>query len=92
MMVLLGSLSHRRKDRVMRFQLAAAIAAVTVGIAAAITPLDAKSAVSHASSGKRSANIAHAARAPAQPASPPIGYCMECLPPPYAWPHGGAGP
>jgi hypothetical protein len=76
----------------MRFQFAAAIAAGTVGIAVAITPLDAKAAVDHRSSGTRSVKIAHSARPQSQPATPPIGYCMQCLPPPYAWPHGGAGP
>ena len=74
----------------MRIQFAAAIAVVTIGIAAS-APLDAWAAADRTASAKR-AVVAHAVRAQPQPATPPIGYCMQCLPPPYEWPHGGAGP
>jgi hypothetical protein len=70
----------------MRFQFIAVTAGVTLGIVAGVTPLEAKVSV------KPKASVARAVRAPPQPEAPPIGYCMKCLPPPYEWPHGGAGP
>lgn len=70
----------------MRFQFVVVTAVVTLAIAAGVTPLEAKDAVKPKPSATRTL------RAQPQPETPPIGYCMKCLPPPYEWPHGGAGP
>jgi hypothetical protein len=69
----------------MRFQFIAMTAVITFAIAAGGAPLEAKDAV------KPKARAARTVRAPPQPETPPIGYCMKCLPPPYEWPRGGPG-
>ena len=76
----------------MRFQSVAQIATVMVGVVIGFSPLNARTAVDHSSAGKPRASAVHTARPQLQPVTPPIGYCMQCLPPPYEWPHGGAGP
>jgi hypothetical protein len=76
----------------MRFQFVIAIGAVMLGIVVGFTPVDARIRTDRTSSEKPKASIAHSARPQPQSATPPIGYCLQCLPPPYEWPHGGAGP
>jgi len=76
----------------MRNLFVAPTVAVMLGMVAGFTPLIARDASGRLSSDKPRANIARHVRPQPQPETPPIGYCLKCLPPPYEWPRGGAGP
>jgi len=77
----------------MHFKLIAASVAITLGIWVGIPPRDVLAATetNRSSSAKGKPGVARAARQQPQSEAPPIGYCMKCLPPPYAWPRGGPG-